>query len=311
MMITRLCFAFILGLCAVVPAKAASSLEDKILSIGVLSTKPQKHIRFTQPLGDYLADNLREFGYTRAEIKVSSNVEQLSQWFDQGEVDLMSETLFTSLDLANNHNAEIILRRWKKGVAEYRSLFFTRADSGITSFDDLVGKHLALEDVDSTSGYYIPLSTLLQRGYAVTKLASSHTPVPEGHIGYVITADTLSEADELSLSAWVFRKKVDAAAFNDGNWNSPSDMPKSMRDHMHILYESPAFPRSVQLIRADMPDNIKTQIRGLLLNAHLSTAGQKALEAFQDTKKFDNFSEENQEAMAYADKLLLLVKKHL
>ncbi len=293
------------------PSYADTPTQKTELVIGVLSNKAQKHIRFSQPLADYLAKELVDFGIEQASVKVTNNISQIGNWLDNGQIDLFSDTVFTALHIQDDYNAEIMLRRWKKGIPEYRSIFFTQKDTGIKNLDELVGKRLALEDRDSTSGYFLPLSTLIERGYQLSQLTHPSDPVPANTIGYIITADTLNKADELSLSAWVYRNKVDAAAFSDHNWNDPEDMPLSMRKKLDIIHESSAFPRSVQLIRSDLDPVLKEQIKVLLLNAHLSEQGRHALEAFQDTKKFDHFTEENIEAVQLADNLRILINKYL
>jgi phosphonate transport system substrate-binding protein len=54
------------------------------------------------------------------------------------------------------------------GSFTYHSIGFARADSGITSLDDMQGKRFAFADPNSTSGYLIPLVELPQAGYSMT-----------------------------------------------------------------------------------------------------------------------------------------------
>jgi phosphonate transport system substrate-binding protein len=55
--------------------------------------------------------------------------------------------------LKEDAGAEPLLQEWKKGVAEYKTVFFVRKDSGITSFKALVGKKIPFEDAGSTSAF--------------------------------------------------------------------------------------------------------------------------------------------------------------
>ncbi|MDA0107162.1 phosphate/phosphite/phosphonate ABC transporter substrate-binding protein [Vibrio mediterranei] len=267
---------------------AGNSIEDgKTFTIGVLSSKARKHIGFSAPLARYLADNLRQYGYTKAEVKVTKSALELGQWLDSGEIDLVSETLFAALALQSEHNGEIILRRWKKGEFEYHTVFFARKDSDINSLSDLTGKTIALEDQSSTSGFYLPMKTLSEHHLAPTRFASSFTPVLKDKVGVVLTGDVLRKADEISLSTWVYRSQVDAAAFSNANWDDLGDMPQHIKSTMKIFYRTESVPRSVMVIRNDLPTEVKQTVKDTLLNADSDPMGAAALAQFQKTAKFD------------------------
>ena len=72
--------------------------------------------------------------------------------------------------------ADLLLREWKQGVAEYHSVFFTRRDSGINGISDLPGHIMAFEDPGSTSAYLIPRFTLEQNGIALARRAIALRP---------------------------------------------------------------------------------------------------------------------------------------
>jgi phosphonate transport system substrate-binding protein len=57
--------------------------------------------------------------------------------------------------------AKLLLRRWKRGMAEYRSVIFTKTNGAINRLEDLRGKLLVFKDPESTSGYFLPKSPQL------------------------------------------------------------------------------------------------------------------------------------------------------
>ncbi|MFC5080843.1 ABC transporter, phosphonate, periplasmic substrate-binding protein [Vibrio thalassae] len=261
--------------------------NGKTFTIGVLSCKARKHIVFSAPLARYLANKLSKYGYVRSEVKVTNSALELEQWLDSGEVDLVSETLFSALALQNEHNGEILLRRWKKGEFEYHTVFFARKDSDINSLSDLSGKTIALEDHNSTSGFFLPIKALEEKQLHPVRFSSSLAPDLTNKVGVILTGEVLRKADEISLSTWVYRSQVDAAAFSSNNWNDLADMPQHIKSTMKVFHRTESVPRSVIVIRKDLPGAVKQTIKHSLLSADNDPVGIAAIAQYQKTAKFD------------------------
>ena len=99
--------------------------------LGDVSSDPVKKIDRYQPLADYLADHLAEFGIGVGEVAIAPDIETMAKMMQSGAVDIYFDSLYPATIVSQQSGAEPILRRWKKGKAEYRTIFFTRADSGI------------------------------------------------------------------------------------------------------------------------------------------------------------------------------------
>ncbi|WP_353499537.1 phosphate/phosphite/phosphonate ABC transporter substrate-binding protein [Vibrio chaetopteri] len=273
-----------------VAKKPAQASQSQTFTIGVLSSKARKHIGFTSPIAKYLGRQLAPYGYKEGRVKVTNSIVELGQWLDTGEVDMVSETLFAALKLQQEHKADIRLHRWKKGQADYQTVFFARKDSGIHTLDDLIGKTLVLEDRSSTSGFYMPVQTLISQQLAMkSQSASSRIPNPD-NINIVVAGDVLRRADEISLSTWVAHGQADAGAFANTNWDDSGDMPPHIKPEIEIIYRTEFIPRSVILLRRDLPSQVKQTIETSLVNAHQSAEGKAALHKFQQTTKFETFS---------------------
>lgn len=273
--------------------KSQSHVEqNKTFTVGVLSTKARKHIGLTSPLAKYVGQQLAPYGYVDGRVKVTNSILELGQWLDKGDIDMVSETLFTALKLQQEHSADISLHRWKKGHAEYQTVFFARKDSGIHSLEDLIGKTLVLEDRSSTSGFYMPLQTLLKKPLALSSQTSPSQGANPDDINIVVAGDVLRRADEISLSTWVAHGQADAGAFANTNWEDSGDMPPHIKPEMEIIYRTEFVPRSVVLLRRDLPIEVKKVVEIALINANQSTEGKAALHKFQKTSKFEAFSPE-------------------
>lgn len=288
---------------AVVSFSASAQMAEKPLVIGAISHNAKKHIEAAQPLADYLAMHLKSFGYTHGQVVVARNVDEMAELLRTGRVDLVSDTIFSALELQEKAEAKPFLRRWKKGVGVYSSLVFARQDSGLETLDDLKGKVIAFEDRESTSGYFLPASLLLKRGYELVELSSPGAEVPAGKIGYVFAKEMLKTADEISISSWVYRGVVDAGALSSVNWNDDKDLPEQFRTEFTVLDESMPFPRSILLIRPGMSEQLTSALKMLLINAEWEALGQIALKAYQRTRRFDELNDSVQMAQQLADML--------
>ncbi len=142
----------------------APTTPSKPLVIGDISDKPAKKVAQIQPLADYLATHLTDFGTGIGEVKIAPDMQTMVHWLQSGEVDLYFDSPYPAMVISDQSGAQPILRRWKDGVADYHAVIFTRTDSGLSSMSDLKGQMVGFEDSFSTSGYLLPAATLLETG---------------------------------------------------------------------------------------------------------------------------------------------------
>src|SRR6185503_10062521 len=100
-------------------------------------------------------------------IIVAPTAGQMIKLLEEKRVDLYMESPYPTYLINRLGAAKLLLRRWKGGIAEYRSLIFTRKENGIARLEDLRGKIIAFEDPGSTSGYFLPKLLLLKKGFSV------------------------------------------------------------------------------------------------------------------------------------------------
>ena len=249
---------------------------EKTIVLADISDNPQKKIRRFQPLANYLAANLSDFD--RGTVKIAPDMETLIAWLKSGEVDIYVDSPYPAMLAMNGADAKPILRRWKKGQAEYFSLIFTIRDRDINSLSDLQGKTIALEQPFSTTGYMLPLGELLASGLNPIEKSLPTSSVPDNAVGYVF-----SEEDENSIE-WLLSGKVAAAAIDNRNFEKLSP---EIKEQVIVLAETEKIARNLVLVRGDLPPDKIEAISSVLLAMDQTDEGKMVLEKFSRTTKFD------------------------
>ncbi len=252
----------------------------RVLVLGDISDEAAETIEGTQPTADYLAARLDHFGITSAEVKIAPDLETMTQWMAEGVVDLYFDSPYPALVISQETGAVPILRRWKYGVSEYHSLFFTRSDSGLDSIADLHGNYVAFEEPFSTSGYMLPLAYLIERGLNPVRKGDMETAVSADEIGYVY-----STADNTTIQ-WVVSRRVPVGVVD--NITYERFIPAETRAELVVLGETESVPRQLVLVSPDMDEELQEAIKKILLEMDDTESGSTVLKTFLTTK-FDEF----------------------
>jgi phosphonate transport system substrate-binding protein len=200
------------------------------------------------------------------------------KFLGEKRVDFYMESPYPTYLINRLGAARLLLRRWKGGMAEYRSVLFAGKKSGIARLDDLRGKMIAFEDPGSTSGYFLPKLFLLKKGFSVVEKPTADAKVASREIGYIFAA-----TDKKILSL-VVEEKVAAGAFSNDDYASLEDNVKSS---ISIIGESESVPRHLVSVRKDLPEPIRLRLKDILLSMHRDVEGQNILKATDNTTKFD------------------------
>ena len=246
--------------------------------LGDISNDPLKKIDRYQPLADYLAAHLAEFDIGVGEVAIAPNIDTMAQMMKSGAVDIYFDSLYPATIVSQQSGAEPILRRWKKSRAEYHTIFFARADSGITSLENLQGKLLGVEEPESTSGYFLPIVYLLEADLNPVEKQRETDTAAVDEVGYVFTGE-----DENTIQ-WVGSRKVAAGAIDS---HSFSRIPPESQADLIILAETETVARQVAVIAADIDPQLRSAIKQLLLELDETAAGQEVLRKFEETTQFD------------------------
>jgi phosphonate transport system substrate-binding protein len=239
--------------------------------------------------------NLSEFGISRVKIKVAKNLEQMQAYINNGEVDILSETLLTAVAL---NNVDVEMLRWKKGVDRYKTLLITHVDSSIYSIKDLIGNAIALEDEGSTSGYFIPMLEMATVTKKIVKKDNVQQTNHPAKINYIFSTKAYATSID-NLTIWVHRSIVDAAAVSNVDWDNEKKFPAKIKQDLRVFHRTADFPRSLTMYRSNLNEKLKQAITEALLDADDDIQGKNALENFVHTKKFTLLTEEEKKSIAY------------
>lgn len=256
------------------------------LVISKVTTNPKKHYEYLKPIVDYVAAQMSDLGVKQGKVLLARDNDHMVRLLKHGQVDWITETLFSAIEFEQRAGAEMLVRKWKKGVPEYHSIFFTRKDSDIDSLSQLIGKKIAFEDDGSTSAYYIPAAVMLQHELPLYFLDRANEHPPESCVGYLFSGA------EINTSTWVHKGIVDVGAYNNQDWNKDDHLPVKFREDFKIIHETPSIPRAIELVNWQLDGAIKERLKQILLHLHEDPNAQKVLMAYQKTSRFDELTPE-------------------
>jgi phosphonate transport system substrate-binding protein len=105
--------------------------QNGCLVIGKVTQNPKKQYKKLKPMVDYVVKQMKDLGISQTKVLMTKDNRQMVSYLKQGKVDWVTETAFSGVLFQEKAKAEILLRKWKKGVPEYHTVIFTRKDSGI------------------------------------------------------------------------------------------------------------------------------------------------------------------------------------
>ena len=267
-------------------SETATNPERPAIVVGRISEDAKKHFSRLKGMADYLTKRLTGDNSQTGKAVVAPDLPEMIRQFRNDQVDIISETLFAALELAEKAGAEILLREWKKGIASYRTVFFVRKDGPIRSLADLVGRKVAFEDEGSTSAFLVPMTVLRREGFDLVLLSSPRETPPPDKIGYAFARG------ELNIVSWVAYGITAAGAFSNTDFEEALRTPERIKKDLQLLYSTEPIIRSVILVRGNIPIDRKVRIKDLLLKMHLDADGRDVLKAYSKVKKYDEITGE-------------------
>lgn len=260
---------------------------ERVVVIGAIHEDLEGRYAELRPIADYVTTALEPVGVVRVEILVVEDRRRLARLMRTGRVDWVSENTANALYLQEAAGAEILARKWKQGAPQVRAVFFTRADSGIESLSDLRGRILALQRPESTTGHFLPVAALMRSGHRSARIDTPRQHVPGGAIGYAFSGS------DINTSTWVHKRIAHAGVLSNVDWESPESVPESFRKDFTIFHQTDPLPRALELVRADLDDDIKTALKQTLLLMHEDPIAAAALQAYQGTLRFDDLDDDD------------------
>ena len=273
-----------------------------VLTIGSVSLNPTHEYEVVRPFVDFIAANLHHVGIGRGRVVVVSSLSQMIEELREGRVDLFIDSPFPTVFVWQHNDVEPILRRWKRGSDVYRSVVFTRADSGVESVVDLAGRIIAFGEPFSTSGFLMPKAALASAGLRLVNYEDPAASIPGDRVGYVFSNDAEN------TMFWVLKQKVVAGAVNADYFEA---LAGDRISELRILHTTEPVPRNVVCVRNSLDPKVVQAIEDLLLEMHLNDEGRVSLEKFEETTRFDRFPGGSDQDLAHIVTLLPHVQEDL
>ena len=172
----------------------------------------------------------------------------------------------------------LLLRRWKGGKAEYRSLIVANKAGAPDRLQDLRGKIIAFEDPESTSGYFLPKLFLQRNGFKLTQVSSLNAAVAPTEVGYIFakTQDNLID--------WILKKQVAAGTLSDDDYGALNEKQKA---DLNVLAQTELLPRHLVSVRKDLSPESIERLSQILRAMHENDEGQRILRSADNTMMFD------------------------
>jgi phosphonate transport system substrate-binding protein len=261
-------------------AAAQTRAAADTLSLGIVSEIRHKEIEERyRDFVRYAARKLSSGSEVEGKVVIAPTPLDLAKLLEQRKVDFYMESPYGTYVINNVHSAaKLLLRRWQRGKAEYRSLIFTKTNGAIRRLADLRGKIIAFEDPGSSSGHFIPKFFLLRNGFKLSEKDRLEANVAPGEIGFIF-ANSQEKVIELVLA-----NQLAAGAFSDDDYAGLDDKRKPQ---VEVLAQTELLPRHLVSVGKEMPPALVGRLEATLLAMHENDEGRGILKKTGDTTKFD------------------------
>ena len=257
------------------------SFAPNRITLGLVSASQQQEITdYFEPFATYIARKIFAAPGAQGKVLVVSSLPELAKLLDQKSVDFYMESAYPTYIVNQVHGAgRVLLRRWKGGVAEYRSLIVTAKDSGIDRLESLRGKQVAFEDPESTSGYFLPKFFLQRNGFKLSPITDNTAQPSPAAITYIFAGTTDKVLD------FVLARQVSAGAMSDDDF---SLLEPQKKDKLNVLAQTDLLPRHLVSVRKDLSQEASERLAAILQGMHNDAGGRQILSKMDNTMKFDN-----------------------
>jgi phosphonate transport system substrate-binding protein len=243
------------------PGRRAWASEVRQVRIGLLG-------------GENEADRLARFGPFRALIEShfqlparvhpAGDYAGVVQGFAarQLEIATMGPLPYARIWLETNGNVEpLVIARDSDGSVAYIAVMYVRADSPVTSLEQMRGRSLAWADPNSTSGYLVPRSELREAGINIESFFS-RTGFAGGHEQAIIAV--LNRQYDAGVT-WASGVGELAQGYSRGALRAMVDKGMLNMADLRIIWRSRPIPNGPTVVRGDLPQAFRDDMRAFML----------------------------------------------
>jgi phosphonate transport system substrate-binding protein len=302
------------------------------IRIGTVDVDAVKQIMKFQPTADYIAAKIsNETTQYKGQVIIPSTVNDMIKLLKEQRIDLYFESPFTIALVDNESGAVPFLLRWKEGVAQYHSIFIVKNNSSIKTLNDFVGKTIAFEAPESTSGYLLPKAYLVQKGFKLigestesylvqgepviiskglnTNSSSIDWPSRNGSNDDNNTIRYIFAREDQNIPLWIVEGKADIGVIS--NVDFEQETYENVKSQLKIVDRTIDVPRHVVSYRSELEPALVQKIKNILLNMDKDPEGIKILRNFENSIKYEEIKNKDQLFGPINNMLLLLEQKEV
>ena len=239
----------------------------KSLTVGFIPSQNAQILNAkVKPLQQLLSDELE----VPVKVHIATNYNTMIEGLKSKKIDIafISPVSYT---LAHDAHAADVLLKSKgylvdnKGnqthhlVDYYRSQIVVRKDSNINHLKDLKDKKVALQDVESTSGYIYPLASLMEKGI---KKADIQIQQVKGH--------------DQGLIALLNHDVEAVATYQDARADLKKEDPNIYQE-TKVIYRTKKIPNDTISVRNDMSNKWKKKISQAFIDISHTKKGKQII----------------------------------
>jgi phosphonate transport system substrate-binding protein len=247
-----------------------------------------EQIRKFGPMVKYLESQLG----TKVEFVPVSDYPAAVEALVNKQVDMVWFGGFTFVQAKLRSGDKIVPIAQREEDTQFRSVFITQKDSGITKLEDLKGKQVSFGSASSTSGHLMPRSFLLDAGIE-----------PERDFRRV----AFSGAHDATIAS-VVSGRVDAAALDITVWRKFVSDNKVDTSKVDVFYTTPPYFNYNWSVHADMPAAQREKVQKALLALSTDNAEGKEVLGLARATKYVPTKPENYLGLEAAGRSAGLIK---
>ena len=312
-------------------AKAEPIMTTNTIRIGTVDVDAVKQIIKFQPTADYIAAKLsnNQTTHYNGKVIITPTINDMINLLKEQKIDLYFESPFTIALVDKESGAVPFLLRWKEGVAQYHSIFIVKKNSPINTINDFVGKTIAFEAPESTSGYLLPKAYLVQKGFSLSGEATE-SYLTQGRAGGVlsggsnITNSSIDESignsnsnnntiryvfarEDQNIPLWIVEGKADIGVIS--NVDIVQETYESVKSQLKIVDRTIDVPRHVVSHRSELDPVLVEKIKHMLVYMDKDQEGIKILKNFEETTKYEEIKNRDETFKVINDMLKALEQK--
>jgi phosphonate transport system substrate-binding protein len=241
----------------------------------------------------YVGKRLVSFGVTSGKVVVAKDVQAMVEKIRQGEVDVVLQSAFPTIELREKTGLIPKLLVWRKGSSEYSSVFFVRQDSAIQNLSDLKGKTIVFEDPQSTSAYLLPKAELKGNGLVVLPA--------EGQTGNAEAVRYVFAREEKNQTFFVLKKRADAGAYSSDDWK---EMPAGQKKELRLIHETRPVLRFLASFHPELPAELSHAIAAILTQMASDPEGGQILRGRAGLEQMEELTDGHYRSLEYVQGLV-------